>query len=205
MKTIKPPKYDAEGALLVLELAFYIHGNLETLNGMNAGNKAVREIGQNLITNKRVPGGLFIYIDAIKQAPNPIQMITEAFAQFHLARAEEMAALAKLERDNAPKVAAPKKKKKKKAVPELIDPNKPLTRAGVQWMKDALQNKQDKIEKKRKERVARIGKAGHHADSTAAKETFGTGEYIIIDEAYVEVTGIPHSDILKTITERAPA
>lgn len=183
-KSIKAPKYDAEGALLVLELAFYQHGNLNSVKEMDAGNEAVRRCGQAMITNKRVPGGLFVYIDAILKAPNPIQMITEAWAQFHSARAEESAALAKVElAANKPAYVPRKKKKKKKLAPAMIDPEKPLTHSAVAWMKDALKNKMDKIEQKRKERVTRIGKAGHHADSVASIQLQADSEMIGLDKA----------------------
>lgn len=203
-KSIKAEKYDAEGAVTVMEIAFYTHGNLNSLEEMRAGNAAVIRTGQYLIDNKRISRGLNVYVEAIQKAPSPIAIVTEAMAQYHANRAEEIFAAMEAERLANPQPEPIKKKKKKKKAAVVVDPNKPLTNAGVSFMKEALKLKQEKIEKKRKERVVRIGKAGHHADSQAAKEIHGDGDYIIIDEAHIEVTCDPaFSNILETVRASA--
>jgi anti-sigma28 factor (negative regulator of flagellin synthesis) len=199
-KSIKAEKYDAEGAVTVMEIAFYTHGNLNSLEEMRAGNAAVIRTGQYLIDHKRISRGLNVYVEAIQKAPSPIAIVTEAMAQYHANRAEEIFAAMEAERLANPQPEPVKKKRKKKKAAVEVDPNKPLTNAGVSFMKEALKLKQEKIEKKRKERVARIGKAGHHADSQAAKEIHGNDDYIIIDEAHIEVVGTSSfSNILKTV------
>lgn len=200
-KSIKLQKYDAEGAVTVMEIAFYTHGNLNSLAEMKAGNAAVRATGQYLIDHKRISRGLNVYVEAIQTAPSPIAIVTEAMAQYHANRAQEIFDAMEAERLANPQPEPIKKKKKKKKA-AVVDPNKPLTNAGVSFMKEALKMKQEKIEKKRQERVARIGKAGHHADSPAAKEMVRNGDYIIIDEGHIEVGDASYATILKAVTER---
>ena len=205
MKPIKLEKYDAEGAVTVMELAFFLHGNLNSLEEMRAGNAGAIKAGKSLIANKRIPRGLTVYVEAIIKAPYPIVIISEAMLQYHNNRAEELFAAMEAERLANPQPEPTKKKKKKKKAQVVVDPTKPLTNAGVSFMKEALKLKQEKIEKKRKERVARIGKSGHHADSTAAKKLSAVEDSIIIVDECHEIGSLPVPAIFQAITSaRAP-
>lgn len=198
MKPAKLTKYEPEGALTILELAFYQNGGLDSKKDLDAGNAAVRASVEFLIKNKRVSKGFFVSLEAIAKAPNPIVIITETWAVFQLARIEEkarelrearIAAGLPAEEEPAPK-ARKSKKKKKKAVPELIDPNKPLTHGAVKWMKDALQNKQELIERRRKERMAQNGKLDHVA-----------ADPIVIDVSPITVVNISsHPSVARSAT-----
>lgn len=190
MKPKKYQRYDLESAMLVLEIAFYQAGSLDSLKEMQAGNDAVRACVQKLIDDKRVSAGQRIYIASIQKAPNPISMITEAWAQFHFARAEEKALVATMarltSRENEPDdLPVQKKKKGKKTIPVVVDPNKPLTRAGVSSMKEALRKKQEALEAKQKVRAPRRKEATEFEHGI-----------IVVDEMHCELSETTFAQVL---------
>lgn len=215
-KKTKPARYTSETALLTMELAFYQNGSLDSLKDLKAGNAAIIKTGQAMIDNKRISAGLRVYILAIMKAPCPLQLIVEAWVEFHFARVADLETLIQIkclytgvpydppkpapEPKAAKEPAAPKKRHKRKEKVK-VDPAT-VTNKGASFLKDALNSRNASREQKRQLKMAGSGKSSYRMDSGLASRMLENSCTVVapLDEEPVELL---LETVLDSVTQQA--